>query len=159
MNLYIYVMLFRFYQIISGSHLQRLSNSQVLLSLIDALTKLLLLSLYRTAEYLIPLDTCDNELQENLPSEYQRFIVTYLYPNRNYNVAVAELPPIRMKFKIALSMMMSIEYLIRAESPEYSNCVKDEYFNEKSNHYSRFGKANPDRVAGKRRTCPTFYRI
>ncbi|WP_170864371.1 hypothetical protein [Fodinibius roseus] len=141
--------------------MQTLSNAQVLLSFFDALARLFLVSLYQTAKYLTSLDACDDALQVDPFSEYQqqRSVQPIFYPNRNYNVAVAELPLKRMKFKIALSMMMPIEHLIRVKRPEYSNGVKDEYFNEKSNHYSRFGKANPDRIAGKRRTCPTFYRV
>jgi hypothetical protein len=125
----------------------------------DFFISYLFMSLCRFVDDIAYLLTGEHTLQTTSISEYPRIQQTNFSPNRNYNIAVAAPPLTLLNVKTALSMMMPIEYLIRTQDPGISSCAKEEYFNEKSNHYSRFGKADPDSVARKQRACPTFYRI
>lgn len=125
--------------------MQHFLNAQAVLKVFTAFLKHLKLFFESTAICLNSLISCD-VLQDIPLSEYLWFTQTNFSPNRNFNLAVAEFPLRRTYFKTVVDMY-PIDFLIRIKSPADSNCVKEEYLNEKSNHYSRFGKADPDSSA------------
>ena len=137
--------------------MQHIIYSQALLKVLFTFRKHLDFFLKNAAKFMNSLISCDRFLQDIPSSEYD-LIKQNFSPNRNFNLAVAEIPLRRTNCKTVVTMK-AIDLLIRIICPEDSNCVKEEYFNEKSNHYSRFGKADPDSSAVGRRTSPAFYRI
>jgi hypothetical protein len=107
-------------------------------------------ALVKVANTIFSTSAYDLSAQEicNPFSESQRFTQPIFSPNRNFNLAV-DGPPLRsMNLNTVLSLMMGMNFLVKIKRAEDRNCVKDKILNEKSNHYSRIGQADPYSSAG-----------